>query len=460
MTAFSDDPAGSFAVSRQYSWRVLLLLITALTLGCSSESTGASGDAIVTLDPSKRFQTIVGWETDPYIVEPPERVSPELVQQIVRLAVENAGITRIRVPIRSGAETRSRAFAEHAAGGSNDVWRTRRYLVANDNGDPRLIDWAGFDFTEIDRHVELSVIPLRKELAARGQTLFVNLCYVGFVKGQRNAHDDPAEYAEFALATVLHLRQKYGLEPNTWEVILEPDLAGGWSGRRIGQAIVATSRRFAENGIRTRFVAPSTTNMATASLYFDDMRRVTDALPHLAELSYHRYAGVSKGALAELTKRSVKYHVPISMLELWFGQAGPDVLFDDLRAGAVAFQGRVLADLFVNARKGDLTLNEDVRFNGAVFRAVRPGAVRIGSTSGPSSLKSLAFTRPQGGIVTALRATEPTNVTLRGLPLGKYMVTSVTKKGESDDVPAKQSPNGNVEIRIEEPAVVVIEPAD
>ena len=440
------------------SGRLLLLLLVWLTLGCSSQGAGATGEAIVTVDPSQHFQTIIGWEAGTYISEPTKPVSPELVQQIVRSAVDNAGITRVRLEVRSGAESRSRTYAGYATMGSNDAWLKHRYQVSNDNADPRVIDWTGFDFAEIDREVEIAVLPLRNELASHGQKLFVNLCYVGFNKGQPSAHDDPEEYAEFALATVLHLRQKYGLEPDTWEVILEPDLAGGWSGRRIGKTIAAASRRFAENGIHTRFVAPSTMNMAVASIYFDDMRRTTDVLPFLAELSYHRYAGVSKAALADLTTRSARYHIPISMLELWFGQAGPDVLFEDLAAGAAAFQGRVLADLFVDARKGNLTLNRDVRFNGAVFRAVRPGAVRIGSTSSLESLKALAFRRPQGGLVTALRAKGPTIVTVRGLPIGNYVITNVTETSETNDLPTKQLQNGDLQIVIQEPAVVVIVP--
>jgi hypothetical protein len=299
---------------------------------------------------------------------------------------------------------------------------------------------------------------MRKLLAARGEKLHVNLCYVAFVKRRANLHENPEEYAEFALATMLHLREKYGLEPDSWEVILEPDLAGRWSGRRIGKTILATSRRFSENGINVGFVAPSTTSMTTASYYFDDMVKVDGVLPHLREISYHRYSGVNSRALARLTDRSTKYHVPLAMLELWFGRAGPDVLFEDLEAGAAAFQNRVIGGLVVDARKGNMTLNKDVRYNGALFRAVRPGAVRIGTSSSLDSLKALAFKRPRGGIVTALRATAATNVVVRGLPTGNYVIRTVTEAGETERVAAVPAANGDLRLTTGEPAVVIIEP--
>jgi hypothetical protein len=321
-----------------------------------------------------------------------------------------------------------------------------------------VINWAGFDFTEMDHDVEMAVLPMRKLLAARGEKLLVNLCYVAFVKGRANLHENPEEYAEFALATMLHLREKYGLEPDSWEVILEPDLAGRWSGRRIGKTVLATSRRFSENGINVGFVAPSTTSMTTASYYFDDMVKVDGVLPHLSELSYHRYSGVNRRALARLTERSVKYHVPLAMLELWFGRAGPDVLFEDLEAGAAAFQNRVIGGLVVDVRKGNMTLNKDVRYNGALFRAVRPGAVRIGSTSSLDSLKALAFKRPQGGIVTALRATGATDVLVRGLTTGNYVVRTLTESGETERVAAVAAANADLRVAVAEPAVIVIEP--
>jgi hypothetical protein len=438
--------------------RVTVFGLVAVLCACSANGQADSGETVVTIDPSRRYQTIAGWEATTNFHEDIGRLSPQDTEHLLRTAVEKAGITRLRLPIRNGVEGPRGIFDAYARGGSYEDWRKRRYLVSNDNANPQVINWAGFDFSFIDRNVEMAVLPMQRILAGRGERLVVNVSYVAFVKGQHNLHEDPEEYAEFALATMLHLRDKYGLEPDIWEVILEPDLAGRWSGRRIGETIVATSRRFAEHGIRVGFAAPSTTSMATASRYFDDMLEVEGALPHLKELSYHRYRGVSRKALAKLTERSARYHVPISMLELWFGRAGPDVLFEDLEAGAVAFQNRVLAGLFVDARKGNLTLNKDARYNGAVFRAVRPGAVRVGTTSSSAALKALAFQRPRRGFVAALRATSAGNVVIRGLPAGEYVVRTVTEAVETERVVAARGPSAHLRVAIGEPAVVVIEP--
>lgn len=437
--------------------RVTTLLMAAFLSACSANGRTDTGETVLTVDPSRRFQTIVGWEATANLSELIGKISPQNAQGLLRTSVDKAGITRLRLEVRSGVEGPAGGFNAFVRG-SNGAWRQRRYLVSNDNADPRAINWAGFDFSEMDHDVEMAVLPMRKLLAARGEKLLVNLCYVAFVKSRPSLHEDPEEYAEFALATMLHLRDKYGLTPDRWEVILEPDLAGRWSGRRIGETILATSRRFAEHGIRVGFIAPSTTNMRNASYYFDDMLRIDGALSHLAELSYHRYSGVSAGALARLTERSTRYRVPIAMTELWFGRGGPDVLFEDLEAGAVAFDNRVVGGLVVDAVKGNMTLNKDVEYNGAVFRAVRPGAVRVGTTSSVDALKALAFKRPQGGIVTALRATAATNVVVRGVPAGNYVVSTVTETGETDRVAALRSTNGDLRVAIGGPAVVVIEP--
>jgi len=443
---------------RAITVRMTALLFSALLCACSAKGTIETGEAVVIVDPSRRFQIVTGWEATNNLNEFVGKISPQNLQALQRTAVEKAGITRVRLEVRSGVEGPPGGFERFARGGDKKSWRERRYLVSNDNADPRLINRAGFDFTEMDYDVEMAVLPMRKLLAARGEKLLVNVCYVAFLKGRPSLHENPEEYAEFALATMLHLRDKYGLVPDSWEVILEPDLAERWSGQRIGKTILATSRRFSENGLSVGFVAPSTTSMTTASYYFDDMAKVDGAVSHLTEISYHRYRGVNRKALARLTERSAKYHIPISMLELWFGRAGPDVLFEDLEAGAAAFQNQVIGDLVVDARNGDMTLREDVRYNGAVFRAVRPGAVRIGATSSSGALKALAFKRPQDGIVTALRATAATDVVVRGLPASNYVVRTLTESAETERVAAVPAVNGDLRVTVREPAVVVIEP--
>jgi hypothetical protein len=139
------------------------------------------------------------------------------------------------------------------------------------------------------------VIPFRREVTRAGATLHVNLCYVAFTSqngsGTSYLHDNAAEYAEFVAATYTHLQTKYGWVPDTWEVLLEPDLVGQWNGTKMGQAIVAAAARVRALGHTPRFVAPSTTNMANAPTWFDALAAVPGATGVLAELSYHRYQG-------------------------------------------------------------------------------------------------------------------------------------------------------------------------
>jgi len=202
----------------------------------------SSADTI-TLYPSRAHQTITGWEAVAFALEPTNPAFPNFKDALFDQAVNDLGINRVRLEIRSSVENSTDAWSDYQTGKIDyQTWRSRRYATVNDNADPRTIDPAGFHFSEMDNTIERIVNPLREVLAAKGAKLIVNVNYVAFTRQITDGlyiHNDPTEYAEFVLATYLHLKEKYGWVPNLWEVLLEPDNVSQWNGKLLGQAIAA-----------------------------------------------------------------------------------------------------------------------------------------------------------------------------------------------------------------------------
>lgn len=382
----------------------------------------------IEIDTSQRFQTMNGWEVTLNLSDQPD--APEWAQfhdQLIDQAINDVGINRVRLEIRSGAETKS-DWNERFINGeiSHEDWKPYRYPVENDNDDPNLINWDGFSFDELDWHVEQHVLPMLAKSEARGEKLWINICYVAFIDS-RQAHRDAEEYAEFVLATYLHLQEKYGLVPDSWEVILEPDLMRHmWTGKMIGQAIVATAPRLEAAGFEPAFIVPSVTNMRNATLYLNHIAKVPGAMDHVIEFSYHRYKGVNERNLREIAKLAQKHNIGASMLELWFGRANAKVLYEDLVIGQnVAWQGRALIGLFDSPRRPNsgapLRLRKDIRDNRQYFRDVRMGATRVFAGSDrPETVKPVAFENVDGSLTIVIATQQATALQLRALPPGAY----------------------------------------
>jgi len=232
----------------------------------------------ITLDPDQRFQTIEGWEATADLYVDPGKPDPAHRAEMLERVVKEIGINRVRLEIRAGAESPSDIITRFVGGEFGyEQLKSQSYAAFNDNNDPNLINWDGFDFAELDWHIDKTVLPLRQRLKARGESLTVNLTYVAFRDGWF-FHQNPEEYGEFVLATYLHMRRKYGFVPDTWEAILEPDMStNAWSGWVIGQAVVAASRRLEENGFNAAFVVPSVTNMDNAARLLDEIATVEGA---------------------------------------------------------------------------------------------------------------------------------------------------------------------------------------
>jgi hypothetical protein len=400
---------------------------------------------LVTLDTTERHQTINGWEAVAQAGhELPEY--PRFRDTLMALAANEVGIDRVRLEVRSGMENPRDYEAER--GRNPDVakqWACTRYATENDNADPFVIDTAGFKFGGMAPAVERVVLPLARRLEARGERLHLNVTYVAFVSnmcpGYTYHHDkDAEEYAEFALAVFQHLRDRYGLVPDSWELVLEPD-PSIWTGEKLGRALVATSRRLRANGFSPEFVGPSTVKADMALPLLDAMLAVPGARQALTEISYHRYGLLAPRApvLRAIGERGTALGLRTSMLE-HIG-SGYENLHADLELANVsawsqytlAYTGGDNGGHYFRIELGGGTpvveTGRRTMFLAQYFRHVRRGAVRVGAASANSSVHPLGFLNANGSRVVVVKADGPASISVAGLAPGRYEVTAALERG-------------------------------
>ncbi|HZQ09199.1 MAG TPA: hypothetical protein VFD70_21665, partial [Anaerolineae bacterium] len=197
-----------------------LALAALLSLGSFNSMQGAG--VVITLEPNIKYQTISGWEATAEVGQNDSAAFPKYKDQLYDLAVNDLGINRLRVEIKSGAENPTDYFAQYqnpATRPSEAEMRKHVYEIINDNADPNVINPDGFHFSELDSEMENIVLPMKQRLQARGEKLLINLNYIDFGSSPFEHKDHPEEYAEFVLSTYQHLQNKYGIVPDAWEVI-------------------------------------------------------------------------------------------------------------------------------------------------------------------------------------------------------------------------------------------------
>lgn len=430
-----------------------LLLACGIALGaCGGESPATAdgggqgpppGGGTLWVDAGTRYQTIVGWEAVAQAGQQDNPLFALYADTLFDLAVNDLGLSRLRLSIRSGAESVRDDWADWRAGLIDDAtWRCRRYTPVNDNADPASADQTRFHFAEMDLWMDKVVVPIRQRLQARGEKLWLNVNYVGFTKnmcaGGQLVHDAPPEYAEFVLETVKHLKNKYGIVPDSWELILEPDNTNYWRGPEIARALVAASDRLRASGFGSvQFVGPSTTNMSNAVTYIDGMATVPGAMSRLSELSYHRYGGVSGSALQQIADRAKRYGLRAAMLE--HIASGYDDLHADLETGSASAWQQFTIAYGRDDTGGQLYVVDDANpahpvirpgsrttYLRQYFRWVRPGATRVRVTSAASELDPLGFVNADGTYVVVVKAERAASFSVGGLAAGRYGVAFTT----------------------------------
>lgn len=419
---------------RSAGWQVVLAgtLVYLLAACGAGEAT-----SVVRVDPSKRYQIIQGWAATAEAGQEVLDETPSTRDAIADAAVDRVGIDRLRLEIRSGDENPVDSYRLFREGKiSRQAYRDSRYDAVNDDDDPHHARPGGFHFSRLDDAMDQVVIPIRRRLEARGEHLYLNLCYVDFGASSFEQYENPEEYAELISVAFAHLKQRYGFVPDGVEVILEPDKAPGWSPDRVGAALVAASRRLASEGYRPEFIAPSTGDARHADTYQEALLRTPGVRPALRELSYHRYGIVLPGLLARLATRAIESGLRTSMLE----KIGADIdtLDEDLRDGMVsAWQQYTVAYpgpddgshyLVLEGDPPRPRLSQTARLLSEVFRNVQPGDVRVGAEAEGADLDALAFAAPGGHVVVSVRSHGPARFDVRGLPAGRYVTELTTEK--------------------------------
>jgi hypothetical protein len=388
------------------------------------------------VDGTTTFQVISGWEAtaDIGFLDYPEEIG--LWRESALDSAVALGINRLRLSLPSDSEIDVDYFTQFATGAiPRSAWGATRFHPVNDNADPFIIDPAGFHFSQLDFAVDNVVEPLRLRWSAVGEPLYVNLSFVHNTFNSTFRHkDNPAEYGELLLATFQHLESKYGWVPDGIEVILEPDELTDWTGTDTGRALVAADTRLSAAGYQPDFIVPSTANMANSLVWLAGIRSVPGAEQAISELAYHRYGGVSRGALTSIASAAGDLGVRTAMLE-HLGSGIDDLLEDLVIGNNSAWQQYTIAFpagddgshyFSVDRSTGAVMIDRRTKDLGQVFRYVRAGATRISSSTADQALVTVAFVNPDGTYVVVIRADRERKISVRGLPSGTYGVTYTT----------------------------------
>lgn len=412
---------------------------------------------IITIDTSKSYQTILGWECGSHTVAVQGKNIENdtslsyLRNDLITIIADSIGITRMRLEVRSGSENSFDNWKRYIDSTiSYEEWRANRYATVNDNDDPDSLNMNGFHFSELKIKMRNSVLPLREKLRENGEKLYVNLCYVAFTTQITDGefhHRDPREYAEFILAVFKFMDSEYGFVPDAVEVILEPDVAKFGDGKLVGECMVTAGDKLKENGYFPEFIAPSTTNLINANSenYIGKFVKVPRVFEYWKEYSYHAYTGRNDSNLINIANRADEYKVRTSMLEWWTSANTYERLHQDLTLGnnsafqhysplcipfGVDYTG--LTKVVFNSQDDyKIMIHDNVKYILQYFKNIRPGAIRKDVVSNNSILNPVVFKNTDGNYVTIVTSQDKSDINIVGLPGGEYELFYTTGRGNN-----------------------------
>ena len=383
----------------KWKWLIAFVLVTFIILTIGMNNSQATTDPIINLYPQTTYQTIIGWEA---VAQAGESDCPGFStykNALFQSAVNDLGINRLRIEIKPTSDSSLQ-----------------------------------FNLTQFDFKMDNVVVPMRQLLAAKGESLFINVNFVG--KSGFPNQSDMSAYAQQVLLTFQHMQSKYHFLPDAWEVALEPGwVSPDWGGKQLYDAIISSSQLLHANGFTNLyFIAPSSPGGPDAAInMFNSMLSYNSVVPEdLKEFAYHRYSSASDQTLKHIAAYRDQYGFNTSQLE--HGGANYTELHADLKLADVsAWQQYTLAYCtsdngyqYYPVNGSTFYLGAQAKYLRQYFKFIRKGAVRINATTTNSLFDPVAFINANNMYVVVVKAGQGGSFNIHGLPAGVYGVKFTT----------------------------------
>ena len=434
-------------MKRGGTWAVVLALLAANAAAARAQEAVA-----VKVDPSVRYQTILGWgKTTPWLHAP-----KLLHDQSIDRAVNDLGINRLRFEGQCGNKTDRRSWE----------W-------LNDNADPFRINWKGFDTATLDARVGEWLVPWKKAVEARGEKLDL---YVSpsFFRGGSSGDvppwllANPDEYAEWALALLTRLRDVHGITADYYCICNEAGNNNAFTPQVVGRMIKALGPRMRKAGFPTTIEFPESINAHVAWRYVEALRNDPEIWKYVGVIAYHWYGRDNQSAMVKLRDFARQRRLPTAQTE--FMNLTIDHLYDDMVLGGVSYWE--IYGLATPDYKAALSHASSTAFNGGRwywrFRQashyVRPGAVRIECRSADAAVRCLAFERDGRATVVLINTGAPRGkrpVAVGGLAPGAYGVSRCVGRRPYEELgPQRVGADGVLAVELAPDSVTTLYPRD
>ena len=367
----------------------------------------ARADVNVTLDSAVQYQKILGWGAASWS---PPWVSQSLREALISEAVNELGLTRLRLELPSGNKSDAIAWE----------W-------LNDDWDPLNINWSAFNTTVADQRITQMVVPFKKAVETNGDPFNIYVSPSLFDGGSSGSApvwllNNPGEYAEFALAFLLNLKNVHGIEADFYCILNEAGNNNQFNASVVAEMIKTLGPALEAVGLSTRIQFPESISAQVAwNSYIQRVMDDDDIWPYVGCLSYHLY-GTNDPYRSYIRDLGTSIQLPTAQTE--YMDLTMNHLYDDLILGGVSFwEIYGIGQCFEwNPNNTSFSRIRQYWNFRQVMHFVRPGAVRIEANSDDSNLRVLAFVNDENTTVVLINGAGSRTANIQNLPVGMYGV--------------------------------------